>query len=58
MYNKQKDILIDIDIACGEIIKKNKVTTFETLWNLLPQKFKIRGLKWYVNEKFNDFRGI
>lgn len=57
MYNKQKDILMDIDLACGEIVNKHKVISFEKLWELLPSKYKLVGLKWYVQAKYNDFIG-
>lgn len=57
MYNKQKEFLIDLDIACGEIINKYKVISFDKLWELLPMKYKLVGIKWYVEAKYNDFIG-
>ena len=45
MYNKQKEFLIDLDIACGEIINEYKVISFDKLWELLPMKYKLVGIK-------------
>jgi hypothetical protein len=57
MYNKQKEFLIDLDIACGKIIEKHKVISFDKLWELLPMKYKLVGIRWYVEAKYNDFIG-
>tara|TARA_Y100000592_G_scaffold66445_1_gene103287 strand:+ start:399 stop:602 length:204 start_codon:yes stop_codon:yes gene_type:complete len=57
-FNQQKAWLIDLDIEIGKIMEKTNPKSPNELWSLLPKKFKDTTIKWYVTERFNDYKGL
>lgn len=57
-FNQQKAWLIDLDIKIGDIMKNKNPKSADELWLALPKKFQDNSIKWYVNERFKDYKGL
>ena len=57
-FNQQKAWLMDLDVKIGDIMKNKNPKSADELWSALPKKFRDVSIKWYVNERYKDYKGL